>query len=408
MSRGSGPKPFSSEWLATPPPAPEPARRLPRGVSRSLRSVAARLPSEHALATLVVLILVVTSLGVAGPRSQARTSETGISGAAQPALAARQEPAIPAATEAPKLELAAAAPEPRATITTETLAVKSLEEVTKERQAAAPKLNLQQPREITTTTDGLLPDHRILTFYGYPGNEQMGILGEHNKEKTLKELRKQAAAYEKADPSRPVLIGFEVIASVAQAEPQPDDSYLLDAPTELLDEYADFTEENDILLFLDVQIGRRTVMEEIEGLEPWLKKPHVHLALDPEFAMREGEVHGTHIGQVTAEDVTKTQQWLADLAERAGIPPKVLIVHQFHYTMIEDKDEIEPVEGVQLVMDADGWGTPQEKRATYDLVNNQTPIEYFGVKLFYRQDKPLMTPEEILALGPVPDLIIYQ
>jgi hypothetical protein len=176
----------------------------------------------------------------------------------------------------------------------------------------------------------------------------------------------------------------------------------------MLDEYADFAEENEILLFLDVQIGRRTVADEIKGLEPWLKKPHVHLALDPEFAMREGEIPGTHIGQVTADDIAATQTWLAKLAERARIPPKVLIVHQFHYTMIESKKEVAPVEGVQLVIDSDGWGTPQEKRATYDVVNNQLPIEYFGVKLFYSQDKPLMTPEEILALGPSPDLIIYQ
>jgi hypothetical protein len=38
----------------------------------------------------------------------------------------------------------------------------------------------------------------------------------------------------------------------------------------------------------------------------------------------------------------------------------------------------------------------------------QHPIEYHGVKLFYRQDEPLMEPNEVLALDPVPDLIIYQ
>jgi hypothetical protein len=38
----------------------------------------------------------------------------------------------------------------------------------------------------------------------------------------------------------------------------------------------------------------------------------------------------------------------------------------------------------------------------------QMPIEYHGVKLFYKQDVPLMTAEEILDLDPVPDLVIYQ
>jgi hypothetical protein len=195
---------------------------------------------------------------------------------------------------------------------------------------------------------------------------------------------------------------------VAQADPQTDGSYLLDTPSETLDEYAAFAEANDILLFLDVQIGRRTVQAEIEGLRPWLEKPFVHLALDPEFAMREGEIPGEHIGQIDASDIALAQQYLVDLTTQAGLPPKVLIVHQFHYTMIENKDQVKPMAGVQLVIDADGWGTPAEKKATYDVVIGQQPIEFHGMKLFYQQDVPLMTPKEILDLKPVPDLIIYQ
>src|SRR5690606_25069115 len=109
-------------------------------------------------------------------------------------------------------------------------------------------------------------------------------------------LQEQAAEYEAADPSRPVKIAFEVIASVAQKEPQGDRSYLLDAPSALLDEYTTFTADNDALLFFDLQIGRRTVQTEVEGLRPWLEYEHVHLALDPEFAMKEGQIPGDHIG----------------------------------------------------------------------------------------------------------------
>ena len=35
-------------------------------------------------------------------------------------------------------------------------------------------------------------------------------------------------------------------------------------------------------------------------------------------------------------------------------------------------------------------------------------IEYHGFKLWYRQDEPLMTEAEVLALSPSPDLVIYQ
>ncbi len=258
------------------------------------------------------------------------------------------------------------------------------------------------------SSGALLPDNRILLYYGFPENENMGILGEHEPEKLLELLYEQAAEYKAADPSRPVKVGFELIASVAQGWPQEDGSYIADTDKKWLDSYTEFTRDNDILLFLDVQMGMRTPKEDYEGLEPWLAKPHVHLAIDPEFAMREGEVPGVHFGQVTGPQITEAQEWLVDLAAKNDIPPKVLIVHQFRLDMIEEKEKVAPVEGVQLVIDEDGFGTPEEKAETYEVVITQQPIEYNGIKLFYQQDVPLMTPEEVLAFEPSPDLIIYQ
>ena len=57
------------------------------------------------------------------------------------------------------------------------------------------------------------------------------------------------------------------------------------------------------VVFLDVQIGRRGVPAEIDGVRKWLEQPHVHLALDPEFAMDEGEIPGEHYGHIDAADV---------------------------------------------------------------------------------------------------------
>jgi hypothetical protein len=277
--------------------------------------------------------------------------------------------------------------------------------------AEAPAVNIPpafSSNSAEVQAGALFPANRILAYYGHPATGQMGILGEYSMDELLVRAREQAAAYELIDPSRPVIPAFELIASVAQPNAQPDGSYLLDTPAETLDEYAEFTAANDILLILDLQIGRRTVAEEIEGLRPWLELPNVHVALDPEFAMAEGEIPGDVIGQIDAADVLYAQQWLAELSASAGIPPKVLIVHQFHYSMIANKELIAPVAGVQLVIDSDGWGPPDMKADTYGVVNTEQPIEYDGIKLFYRQDNPLMTPEEILALDPVPDLIIYQ
>lgn len=254
----------------------------------------------------------------------------------------------------------------------------------------------------------LFPENRVLLYYGFPGNENMGILGEYEPERVLELLEQEAENYRAADPSRPVKVGFEMIASVAQADPGPDGLHIADASRELLDRYTQFTADNDILLFFDVQMGFKEPFDDYSGLEEWIAQPHVHLAIDPEFHLREGEVIGDYIGQVTAEEVTEAQNWLVGISEQYDVPPKILIVHQFDLSMIEQKDEIQPVPGVELVIDMDGFGPPDLKRGTYEVVITQAPIEYNGIKLFYQQDVPLMTPDEVLALDPSPDLIIYQ
>lgn len=259
-----------------------------------------------------------------------------------------------------------------------------------------------------TASGSIFPENRVLLYYGFPGNEFMGILGEYEPERVLELLREEAARYEAADPSRPVKIGFEVIASVAQADAGEEGKYIADLGRAQLDEYTQFTADNDMLLFFDVQMGFREPLEDYSGLEEWLLNPHVHLGIDPEFHMRDDELPGQHIGQVTAAEVTEAQHWLADLSRNNNLPTKILIVHQFHHSMIEQKDQIAPVDGVDLVIDMDGWGPPDMKRETYQVVITQEPIEYHGVKLFYQQDDPLMTPEEIVALDPAPDLVIYQ
>lgn len=256
--------------------------------------------------------------------------------------------------------------------------------------------------------EGLLPDNRLLFYYGFPQNPNMGILGEYEPAQCLELLREQAAEYEAADSSRPWKLGFELIASVAQGSPQPDNTYVADTDGKWLDLYTEFTAENDMVLLLDVQMGRKEPKEDYAGLERWLKYDHVHLGIDPEFKMWGDEIPGQDLGHITAEHVTEAQKWLIDLANKHGTSRKMLLVHQFHVYMIENKDQIQPMQGVDLVIDEDGWGPPDMKRDTYEVVITQQPIEYHGIKLFYRQDEPLMSAEDIMALEPAPHVVIYQ
>ena len=135
----------------------------------------------------------------------------------------------------------------------------------------------------------------------------------------------------------------------------------------------------------------------------------MQLALDPEFAVGEGEVPGTVIGSIDATDVLYAQQELARISAENGLPPKLLIVHQFTDSSITNRETITQIPGVQFVLEVDGFGTPEEKRGTYAWLTEGEIFDFHGFKLWYNgQDDPIMSPEEVLALEPQPDLIIYQ
>jgi hypothetical protein len=134
----------------------------------------------------------------------------------------------------------------------------------------------------------------------------------------------------------------------------------------------------------------------------------VHLAIDPEFHVLPGETPGIELGSIDATDVTEAQEWLVQLADKYGTSRKMLLIHQFNVYSVSNKDKIKPVNGVDLVLNMDGFGPPWMKLDTWNVVIQQQPIEYNGIKLFYRQEDPIMTPAEIMALEPTPDVINYQ
>jgi hypothetical protein len=258
-----------------------------------------------------------------------------------------------------------------------------------------------------------LADHRVVSFYGTPLAPGLGALGQDGYGAMLARLRAQAEAYAALDEGRTVVPALHLIYTVAQAGPTADGDYLNHAPDALVDELSALARDNGMLLFLDNQLGTSTIAREMARMAPWLAQPHVHLALDPEFCWgHPGLVPGggpdASIGYLTAAQVNEAQATLQAIARDNGLPPKILVVHQFRYSMLPDKARIAAYDGIELVIDMDGFGPPVTKLATYDAVIVNDGVERPGIKLFYEYDVPLMTPASVLSLAPPPLVVIYQ
>jgi hypothetical protein len=257
-------------------------------------------------------------------------------------------------------------------------------------------------------TTSPLSTYRLVTYYGHPASAQMGILGETDPATMVEKLKQQTAAFTAADPSRPAICTIELIASVAQGSPGPEGLWLLRTSPKDIEKYAQLAEQNGCLLMLDIQMGYDTVANDVQAILPFLKRPYVHLAIDPEFHVKPGQVPGEHYGSVTAAEVLGAAKTLSTLVQENNIPDKILVIHQFRDNMLPDKGNIKPVPNVDMVVMMDGWGSPASKVNNYTAFVHDELIQYGGVKLFYRQDDPLMTPQEVLQLDPSPMVIIYQ
>lgn len=253
----------------------------------------------------------------------------------------------------------------------------------------------------------VLDTHLLVTWYGNPRSTKMGILGERVAPRRAEGLKAQAAAYAGLT-SKVVLPAYELVTIVAQCEPGRDGLWRRREGDELIRGLLAEARANGFKLVLDVQPGRASVAAEVNALRPYLAEPDVYLALDPEFAMSDCEVPGREIGQMSAADINAALTILESEITARSLPPKVLIVHQFRLDMLPDKRGIRTSPIVDVVLDMDGFGSQSLKLASYRTVMRQGPLEFAGIKLFYRQDTNLFSPAQVMALTPRPSVVIYQ
>ena len=258
----------------------------------------------------------------------------------------------------------------------------------------------------------ILPYNRIIAFYGNMYSKRMGVLGELPKNEMLKKLQSEVTKWQKADSTIKAIPALHYIAITAQGAPGKANLHRMRMPFKQIDTIMNWAKSINALVFLDVQVGHSNVKDEVATLESYLKLSNVHLGIDPEFSLKNGEIPGTKIGTFTADDINDAIDILVKIVRENNLPPKVLIVHRFTQGMVTNYKKIKTVPEVQIVMDMDGFGSKVLKRSTYLSYIYKEPVQFTGFKLFYKNDNKngseMYTPEELLKFTPKPIYIQYQ
>lgn len=278
------------------------------------------------------------------------------------------------------------------------------------KDAPAPAPEPVKPPTIELPRGGteLFPTHRLVGFCGTPGAPALGrLLG--NLPARVKTLEAQAEKYR----GRKILPVLELIAVVVQGAPGSDGKWRRRVPDSVVDEYLQNARKAKAILLLNLQPGHSDFLTEAKHFEKYLTQPEVGLALDPEWAMSGKQKPGAMFGQTTGAAINGVAEYLSAIVKEHNLPEKALVFHQVNAYVVKDEAALTAHDGVVLIKGVDGLGPKGAKINTYKyLVKGMGASVHAGFKLFFDEDTAnggkLMTPDEVLALSPEPEYVMYE
>ena len=268
------------------------------------------------------------------------------------------------------------------------------------------------PRPVELTRGGreVFPTYRLFGYSGHPRAESLGRLGIGDIDDRMTEMEERGQAFRDDRELMPVM---ELITVIAQPRPGGDRQYRTRVGDATIESWLSTAREHDALLLLNIQPGRADFLDEVRHLERWLAEPDVGVALDPEWAVNADQVPGRVFGSTSGQELDSVASWLSQLVADKDLPEKVMVYHQLHENIVTDEGALQPRPGVVLVKSIDGIGSPAQKTAAWRRLVARTPAHIaLGFKLFYEEDtrggNPLMTPEEVMALQPTPQYVLFE
>jgi hypothetical protein len=258
-------------------------------------------------------------------------------------------------------------------------------------------------------TAQIFDDTVYVALYGHPGTRALGALGEQGAAATIRRVQRLAARY-RPHTQRRVVPALEIIATIASRSAGADGDYSAESSVAKLRPLVEAARRAGVYVVLDLQPGRSDFLTQAQRYRELLLEPHVGLALDPEWRLRPGERHLQQIGSVSAAEVNRVIDWLAGLTREAGLPQKMLLLHQFRTSMIRDRASLDlSAPEIAAVVQMDGLGSQPAKRATWAAIRRGAPPGLaFGWKNFIDEDRPMLSPRATMRVRPQPVWVSYQ
>ena len=132
----------------------------------------------------------------------------------------------------------------------------------------------------------ILPFKRIVAYYGNLYSKNMGILGEYPPKELWEKLhgnRRMGKSRSRNSSSA----RYPLHCRSGSAKPHEDGTYRMRMPENQIDSVLTIANMGNAIVFLDIQVGTSTVEKRFR-YSKILENARVHLAIDPEFSMKDG------------------------------------------------------------------------------------------------------------------------
>ena len=181
----------------------------------------------------------------------------------------------------------------------------------------------------------LFPSHLLVALYGHPGTPSLGVLGQQDLKASIARAKQVAAAYRRLSSAR-VIPALEIIATVARAAPARTASTPMRPRSPRCGHgYSGPPRPGSMSSWTcspagpacspgqDVQVAARTARR---GAGP-----------GPGVEAGTGTATAAADRQRKRRKVNSVARWLAALTARYRLPQKLLVLHQFRLSMIQDE-----------------------------------------------------------------------